>query len=165
MIGAIKELQSKLFSVNHISTQQDVGSTDDVIENQSYPNNPNRYQSKMAFLKMTKLILNKCGLYDYDDSIVFFIYLKFLVIVTFLFATFATCFHFVVLNLDLNNIQNASNAIFAANIMCIGSIYCTMIFYRRDKLQSIIHEIETIIETRKSFIKCPSQNWCRGSLV
>lgn len=101
----------------------------------------------MAFFQITKNILNKIGLYVYDDSIAFFIYLKYTVIVCFLLVTFTTSFHYVLLNLD--DIQKASTALFAANIMFIGSIYYTMIFIQRDDIRALIHEIECMVEERK----------------
>lgn len=101
----------------------------------------------MSYLKITKNILNKCGLYVYDDSIIGFIYLKYIVIVSFLVFTFITSFHYVLQNLD--DIQKASTALFAANIMFIGSIYYTMIFTQKNQFRTLIHEIECMVEKRK----------------
>lgn len=106
----------------------------------------------MAFFKMTKIIMHACALYVYDDSIRFFIYVRFLVSVSFMFTLFVTSFHYVLFNLD--NIQKASTALFAANIMCIGSIYYTMIFIQRDKSYALIHEMEDIVNRRKFNLKC-----------
>lgn len=104
-------------------------------------------ETEMCFFKIVKNILNKCGLYVYDDSITIFIYLKYWMIVFCLFATFVTSFHYVLLNLD--DIQKASTALFAANIMFIGSIYYSMIFQQKAELRSLIGEIESMVKKRK----------------
>lgn len=104
-------------------------------------------ETEISFFKIVKNILNKCGLYVYDDSITIIIYLKYWMIVIFLFATFITSFHYVLLNLD--DIQKASTALFASNIMFIGTIYYSMIFQQKTELRSLIGEIESMVKTRK----------------
>lgn len=106
-----------------------------------------RMNTEMCFFKIVKNILNKCGLYVNDDSITIFIYLKFWMIVFFLFGTFVTSFYYVLLNLD--NIQRASIALFAANIMFIGFIYYSMLFQQKFELNSLIGKIESMVKIRK----------------
>lgn len=118
-----------------------------LAKNRKINKNKTKMETEMCFFKMVKNILNKCGLYVYDDSITIFIYLKYLMIIFFLFATFVTSFHYVLLN--LNDIQKASTALFAANIMFIGSIYYSMMFQQKTQLRSLIGEIESIVKTRK----------------
>lgn len=100
----------------------------------------------MVYFQTVKKILHTLGLYDITDSYPVVTYVKYMIIVLFLFTTFLTSFHFVVFN--ASDMQKTSTALFAANIMLISSIYFTMLFGQKTALRQLLDRIEAVAETR-----------------
>lgn len=100
----------------------------------------------MSHLKVTKKILYTLGLYDYDDTIYLFVFIKYFVLLFFLLITFITSCWYVTKNLD--DLEKVSNGLFAANIMFISSIYLTMLYMQKKDVHSTIDLFETIINER-----------------
>lgn len=102
-----------------------------------------------AHFQTVKKILHTLGLYDITDSYTAVNYVKYMIIVLFLFATFLTSFHFVVF--ISSDMQKTSTALFAANIMLISSIYFTMLFGQKTALRQLLDHIEAVARTRNFF--------------
>lgn len=104
----------------------------------------------MELLKVTKNILNKMSLYDFETTIKLVTYSKYLLIVVFLSLTFITSFYYVTLHID--NISKASTALFAANIMFISIIYFTMLFMQKNELRLLIADVVNMAIDRKYLV-------------
>lgn len=106
-----------------------------------------RRSHTIEYFKTMKHILNTLGLYDFSDTYSSINYIKFAIIVSFLFTTFLTSFHFVLHN--SSDLQKTSTALFAANIMFISTIYFTMLFSQKKALRQLLDRVEVLATLRK----------------
>lgn len=95
------------------------------------------------------MILNVLGLYDYEHTSIFNIYIKVFSALSILFITFVTSLKYVIENLD--NLLEASKGMFSGIIFFICPIYYIILLRQKEEFRSLFNAVENTVNGRKLF--------------